>query len=229
MHPKIWGKSVWTLLVSVVKQYPVQPLFDDTLKMKRFMISVGNVLPCTQSCRPNFYRHLADLPIDNYLVDQESLLKWIHTLYNLTLLEQGRNHLPYFEFIAKFYEVTNRETQIKNAIYYIANGYPNQPTFDEIMNYRNFFTYIGDYSKNWSYVIQNEVPSDKYLVNQLSLVQYVTYVFNISKPPAIPAPGTPGSVDTFTSNAWEGEGKYTKLGILVLLGVITVGSQFIRR
>jgi hypothetical protein len=220
MHPKIWGKSMWSLLVAIVLQYPDSPLFDDIHKMRRFITSVGGILPCANSCRPNFIKHMQDLPLDNFIQSRDSMIRWLHIVYNLTLADQGRKNVSIEYFLIKFDSPLHKTTNIQNAIYYIASGYPIQPNYDDIMNYQNFFTYLNDYSASWSFAKQNEVPSDKYLITRKSLQQYVAYAYNITSPPTIPA-DTGNQTEQFKS----GNADLTNLGALVLLGTFLVGYE----
>jgi len=226
MNPKIWGKSFWTLLVYTASQYPLIASFDDIHKMRRLIVSVGNILPCSSTCRPNFYRHLQELPLNGYLATRNLLLEWLLAVYNMTLSEQQRRPLSMKEFLTKFYGHNDeqRMMEIQKALYYVSVEYPMRPTFDEITNYRNFFTYLFEYSKNLPFIKRDNVSDnilDRYLNNRNSLLEYVIYTFNI-----------PSNItnEQLSEGFYDGtnENDKTSLGLLVLMSGLLVGFQLLQ-
>lgn len=223
MNPKIWGKSFWTLLVNIASQYPLIASFDDIHKVRRFIVSVGNVLPCSSTCRPNFYRHLKELPLDGYLATRNLLLEWLLAVYNMTLSEQKRNPVSMKNFIHKFYSADTNVIEIKKALYYVASEYPMHPTFDEITNYRNFFTYLSEYTQNMKFV-RHDNTSDRYLNNRNSLMKYIAFTYNISSN-LIKSENEPFSDGKFNTNFNDNK---SSLGLLFLMGTLLVGFQFLQ-
>ena len=235
MHPKIWGKSFWTLLVYVGSQYPLIASFDDIHKMRRLIVSVGNVLPCSSTCRPNFYRHLQELPLNGYLATRNLLLEWLLAVYNMTLSEQKRSPVSMKEFLHKFYTISSqdRNIEIQKALYYVSIEYPIHPTFDEITNYRNFFTYLSEYTGNMSFAKHDNTTDnmlDRYLNTRNDLMKYVTFTYNIQRDLIGDHGNLEGFYGNFVGNFVGNKNKNDKssLGLLFLMGTLLVGFQFLQ-
>ena len=107
MNPKKWGKSFWILIIYVVQR-------KSLTKMKhvlKFLEQLEYVLPCIEMCRPNYKRHLRNIPKDPYY--PETLLRWLYSIYSSTLEMQRRQGITYELFLEK---IDKPEREIKRYI-----------------------------------------------------------------------------------------------------------------
>lgn len=108
MDPKIWGEPMWMSMINVAKVYPVKnPTNEDMTYYKIFYSSLGYVLPCYK-CRKNFQKHILSNPIQ--LDDRQSLLNWIHRMYNQVREQLGLKPTSYESFISKYTTPTLSES-----------------------------------------------------------------------------------------------------------------------
>ncbi len=99
MDPKIWGKPMWSSLLNIAKVYPERPSSSDMNNYKIFFTILGSVLPC-YACRKNYKNHLRKIPIQ--LQSRESLIKWLHKIYNQTQLESKKKEVTLKKFFNKY-------------------------------------------------------------------------------------------------------------------------------
>lgn len=99
MDPKIWGGPLWKSLINIAKVYPLQPTINDKNYYRIFFTSLAYVLPCF-SCRKNYQKHLAQIPIQ--LESRNQLLNWLHQIYNQTLINMKKPEVSYQQFINKY-------------------------------------------------------------------------------------------------------------------------------
>lgn len=89
MHPKIWGKSGWNFLHCVTLGYPKVANKDQMNQMKRFFMSVKDVLPC-EECQVNFNVLITNNPLTiPILSTRKTLVLWLISLHNMTNKETG--------------------------------------------------------------------------------------------------------------------------------------------
>ena len=77
-----------------------------------FLACVGELIPC-EVCRKNFARHLARLPVDEFLGSRDDLFAWSYRLHDMTNREttETREHFtarvekpsPEFGDVREFY------------------------------------------------------------------------------------------------------------------------------
>lgn len=104
MNPRIWGRSAWDFLYNVAYVYPGD---DDTYKKneyKAFFLGLKNILPC-KMCRENFEQHSTEIPIDNYLQNNQTLVQWLTMVQNKVCAEKGKKLI---DFVSKFNELKNK-------------------------------------------------------------------------------------------------------------------------
>lgn len=90
MIPASWGRHFWTTIHIAAMGYPENPTFEDKVAYKEFYMTIGKVLPC-KKCTINFARHIADMPIDSYLIHgKRKLFDWTVYLHNTVNKELGR-------------------------------------------------------------------------------------------------------------------------------------------
>lgn len=203
MNPRVWGKSFWVFLVSIAMRYSDKPSFEEVHNMRRFLTAIGSVLPCVSSCRPNYLRHLSEIPLLGYIESRQGLLIWLYQVYNIVLREQGRQPVSLEYFISKN-TLGDGLQESRESLVNIVVEYPSKPSFDDIQNYKKFFTYLKDV-----YPIHREwIPIDKYLGNKTSLMKWLIYVYDIEERMVM---------ESFSSGKPIGEARS-----LILLGALAI-------
>lgn len=91
--PLIWGKSAWDFLYNVA--YVFDGLEESKYQYKTFFMSLKHVLPC-RLCRDNFHKHMEELPIDNYLETNKTLIMWLTKIQNKIYMENKRHKVASF-------------------------------------------------------------------------------------------------------------------------------------
>ena len=210
MNPRIWGKSLWALLFDICLKYPERPSFDDTHHMRRLIFSFSNVLPC-YSCQFNFLKHLNEYPIDNYLSNRLSVCQYIYKIYCIVTLEQGRVKPTFESFVNKNYQELSNNF-FEKSIGFIVTGYPVNPSFDHVQNYRKFFQYLNIY-----YPVKNYIPIENYLSSTESLKKWAEYSYNLDST-------STGSIEGFQS----GNNKQSKSLALIGISIALVSYSFLK-
>lgn len=214
MHPLIWGKSFWTFLIFTVNSYyygKTKLSYDEIHNVRRFFMSVGNVLPCKFACKPNFYKNIKIIPIDNFLESKEDMMIWLYKIYSLTLYENNRQLISYDEFINK--NTKNVMNAVEFTFYNIISDYPDNPSMDDILQYKNFFNYFHELNilHNF-YNFYKYHPIDKYFANSKTLMTWINiYYPNIYKY---------NSIEKFTSNDNIVLGSAVAVGIIITLAFL---------
>jgi hypothetical protein len=79
-------------MIYVAQGYPeVEPHYQIKQRYEKFYRNLAEVLPC-EKCKLNFTNHLSQFPPD--MTNQSTLLEWLHTIHNQTLLDQNRKLIP---------------------------------------------------------------------------------------------------------------------------------------
>lgn len=88
---KVWGPAGWLFLHCVTFGYPLDPdNYDQQHGMppgstrkhySKFFNEVGRVLPC-RYCRDSYQEYILELPVEKFLKDRESLVKWLYHIHN---------------------------------------------------------------------------------------------------------------------------------------------------
>ena len=117
MDPKIWGRSMWQSMIHIAQAYPQQPTEQQKNQYGLFYLNLANVLPC-YSCQKNYQKHLNRLPIK--LSNRDSLLKWIHQIHNLTLIDMNRSTINFTDFINKYTSQPSMLNKIAKIILFLS-------------------------------------------------------------------------------------------------------------
>ena len=92
MQPSLWGRDLWKSLHFIALAYPTKPDLNDKMHYKAFFSNLHKVLPCYQ-CSVNYQKHLQQLPIDDYLSDNERLFEWSVMMHNLVNKDTGKREI----------------------------------------------------------------------------------------------------------------------------------------
>lgn len=79
--PYLWGKHGWIFFSHVALSYPKNPTIEEKQAYKNFFMSIEHILPC-EKCSVNYKKHIAELPIDNYLENKDTLFSWVIQMQN---------------------------------------------------------------------------------------------------------------------------------------------------
>jgi hypothetical protein len=93
MRADIWGPHAWIFLHSISLEYPDSPTKADKDNMRKFINSLGDVLPC-KKCIINFKLHDKTLN-DNVLSSKKNLVKWFIDVHNAVNKENNKPELTY--------------------------------------------------------------------------------------------------------------------------------------
>ena len=104
MQTKVWGPAGWVFLHSIVQNYPWTPTPQQKKYYRRFLLDVGQVLPC-RYCRESYQRFASDMN-DKALENRKTLSKWLYDVHNKVNKKLGvpKSHWPSFEAVWTRYE-----------------------------------------------------------------------------------------------------------------------------
>lgn len=194
MDPKIWGKAGWRFLFKVAINYPNKPNFEDSTNYMRFFTYLQYVLACGDCCM-HYASNLNITPIIPYLTSKDNLFMWLLKMHNLVRSQLGQ--APFSRKKAIDYYLDGQYESVDcrfdpevwgldgwKFFYSIAYGYPLIPTYQDIMNYKNFFIYLQyvlpceSYRKQYANQL-NEVDINPFLTTQSYLFQWVLAMENM--------------------------------------------------
>lgn len=89
MKPTVWGPYFWHTIHIAALGYPQNPTPDESSAYREFYTRIRHILPC-KKCGSNYIRHLEELPIDEYLMDRDSLFTWTVNLHNLVNTQHNK-------------------------------------------------------------------------------------------------------------------------------------------
>ena len=103
-EPKIWGPHAWFFLETCVMAYPENPKEEDKEQMRKFLLSLGFVIPC-EKCRENYSDHLKKHPLtEEILSDRSELFKWIVDIHNLAGRKGTKSYDETFNYYMDLFE-----------------------------------------------------------------------------------------------------------------------------
>jgi len=192
MDPKIWGYSGWVTLYSIICKYPEYPDAYDTHYYKRFFDQLRYVLPC-KTCCMHYESHCSTIKIDSYLSSRNNFINWLLDINNnvnisknvpLYTLDSASAKYNINLRTCKMNDNNNIMHNIWKFLFAICIAYPKNPSYNDILNYKNFFVYLKDVIPNAKFKalyeqhIVYETPVDKYLINSKSLVDWLIILYN---------------------------------------------------
>jgi FAD-linked sulfhydryl oxidase len=107
IDPKIWGPSTWNFLYYVSLSYPDSPTLEDKKNTREFFKLVGKVLPC-QTCRNNYYKHINQIPITNYVLSSRyNLINWLISIHNQVNISNNKPLITYDMVLKRYLNQNN--------------------------------------------------------------------------------------------------------------------------
>jgi len=113
MDPSIWGPKFWFSLHSVSLTYPFYPDEKDKENYKQFYYLLQYVLPCVV-CRVNYKKNISQYPIDNFLKDRKSLVRWVIDVHNMVNVETGKKVISFDEAIINFERIYGKKIYLED-------------------------------------------------------------------------------------------------------------------
>lgn len=88
--PDQWGPHGWKFIHYVTMGYPDKPTKNDMIKYKKFLISIGDILPCV-ICSNHYKQNLNKYPINNnVLKNNKNLMAWGVNVHNSVNKENNK-------------------------------------------------------------------------------------------------------------------------------------------
>ena len=107
MNPEVWGPSFWFVLHTISINYPENPTYVEKRNHHDFFKSMQFVLPCN-ICRTHYSQFFKKYPVEPFLENKESLVKWVIMIHNQVNKKQNKPTLDYEEVIKKYQYIYNR-------------------------------------------------------------------------------------------------------------------------
>ena len=109
MDQKIWGPGLWLFLHTMTFNYPVNPTKIDKQKMRNFLLSLGDILPC-KYCRDNFRKHLNNNPIK--LDSKRDLVRWMICIHNEVNEQEGKQNVKELDVIQAYEKIYSKKLDL---------------------------------------------------------------------------------------------------------------------
>jgi hypothetical protein len=103
LDPKIWGPKFWFFLHTISLTYPKYPNAVTKKKYYEFMQNLPLFLPI-EEIASNFSKLLDKYPIQPYLDNKESFIKWVWFIHNKINEQLEKPVISLNEFYIKYYE-----------------------------------------------------------------------------------------------------------------------------
>jgi hypothetical protein len=162
--------SHWDFIGMIASGYPEKPDYQEVQDYMEFFRSLRYVIP-SFSYRTHYDQYITNRPIDSYLNNKSTLVAWVLGLHP---------SLP----VALIQSVKPEETMAKiwGYLLSIAKHFPNQPSFQEVIYYRDFFLSLQNVmpfrSERKKYTEQfQKIPIDRYMISNEFLQQWVTLMY----------------------------------------------------
>ena len=102
MDPSKWGSCLWKTIHVIAIGYPKNPTSQQRMAYREFYENFWRVLPC-YACSINYQRHLQEIPLEPYLVNNSKLFEWTVELHNVVNKELGKKIMT-LEDAREFYK-----------------------------------------------------------------------------------------------------------------------------
>ena len=116
LDPKIWGPHYWFFLHTLAMCYPKYPNAVTKKKYYDFVQNIPMFIP-TEDISNYFSKLLDEYPVQPYLDNKESFIRWIWFIHNKINKKLEKPEITLDEFYIKYYE-EYKSIDIKTAEYY---------------------------------------------------------------------------------------------------------------
>jgi hypothetical protein len=103
LEPKIWGPHYWFFLHTISMSYPIYPNAVTKKKYYDFVQNIPLFLP-VESIAGDFSKLLDKYPVQPYLDDRESFIRWVWFIHNKINKKLEKPQITLNDFYVKYYE-----------------------------------------------------------------------------------------------------------------------------
>ena len=103
LDPKVWGPKFWFFLHTISLTYPNYPNTITKKKYYEFIQNLPLFLPI-EEIATNFSKLLDQFPIQPYLDNKESFIKWVWFIHNKINEKLEKPMISLNDFYIKYYE-----------------------------------------------------------------------------------------------------------------------------
>ena len=103
LDPKIWGPHYWFFLHTISMSYPVHPNAVTKKKYYDFVQNIPLFIP-VESIAGEFSKLLDQYPVQPYLDNKESFIRWIWFIHNKINKKLEKPQISLNDFYVKYYE-----------------------------------------------------------------------------------------------------------------------------
>lgn len=111
LDSKIWGPHYWFFLHTIAMTYPVRPNGVTKKKYYEFIQNMPLFIP-VESMSGDFSRLLDQYPVEPYLDNRESFIRWTHFIHNKINEKLEKPKISLNDFYVKYYD-EYKSTDIK--------------------------------------------------------------------------------------------------------------------
>lgn len=101
MDPELWGPKLWFFLHTISFEYPDNPSSEIKKYHIDFFKNIRGVLPC-DICRTHYTEFIKNNPIENYLDNKDSLIRWVLKCHNNVNKLNNKPEWSYDDLISKY-------------------------------------------------------------------------------------------------------------------------------
>jgi hypothetical protein len=103
LDPEVWGPHYWFFIHTIAMTYPLSPNAVTKKKYYDFIQNIPLFIP-TENMAGHFTRLLDEYPVEPYLTNRESLIKWVWFVHNKINEKLEKPKISLNEFYVKYYE-----------------------------------------------------------------------------------------------------------------------------
>jgi hypothetical protein len=116
LDPKVWGPKFWFVFHTITLNYPNNPNSVTKKKYYDFVQNIPMFLP-VEEIATHFSKLLNEFPIQPYLDNRESFIKWFWFIHNKINEKLEKPIISLKEFYIQYYE-QYKSTNVKLIEYY---------------------------------------------------------------------------------------------------------------
>ena len=103
LDPKVWGPHYWFFLHTISMTYPIHPNAVTKKKYYDFVQNIPLFIP-VESMASEFSKLLDQYPVQPYLDNKESFIRWMWFIHNKINLKLEKPQISLNDFYVKYYE-----------------------------------------------------------------------------------------------------------------------------